>query len=154
MCSHYASLGMFQRHEAGLVVAGSYIKSRRHSAVRANSGRGIMAKRAAVIFAFVVLVAASCGVIPGTSSGPKIGVVTDIGQLEDKSFNEYSWKGAQDGAKAIGAPAPQVIVTKDTADYAANIQQFIDQKNDLIATIGVLIATDTLNKTQTHPTIK
>ena len=113
-----------------------------------------MAKRAAVIFAFVVLVAASCGVIPGTSSGPKIGVVTDIGQLEDKSFNEYSWKGAQDGAKAIGAPAPQVIVTKDTADYAANIQQFIDQKYDLIVTIGFLIGTDTLKKAQANPTIQ
>src|SRR5262245_54091471 len=34
----------------------------------------------------------------------KIGVVTDIGTLNDKNFNEYSFKGAQDGAKAIGAP--------------------------------------------------
>src|SRR5437870_12026056 len=128
-------------------------QTRRHSACR-GKWRGMMAKRAAVIFAFVVLVAASCGVIPGTSSGAKIGVVTDIGQLEDKSFNEYSWLGAQDGAKAIGAPAPQVIVTKDTADYAANIQQFIDKKYDVIVTIGFLIGTDTLKKAQANPNIQ
>ena len=113
-----------------------------------------MAKRMAVLFAFAALVAMSCGVVPGTGGGgPKIGVVTDIGQLEDKSFNEYSWKGAQDGAKAVGG-TPQVIVTKDTADYAANIQNFIDQKYDVIVTVGFLIGSDTLKKAQANPNIQ
>src|SRR3954447_9302735 len=40
----------------------------------------------------------------------KIGVVTDIGTLNDKNFNEYSYKGAQQGAMAIGAAAPTSIV--------------------------------------------
>src|SRR5437667_98548 len=40
----------------------------------------------------------------------KIGVVTDIGTLNDKNFNEYSFKGAQDGATAIKAAAPQSVV--------------------------------------------
>jgi Cu+-exporting ATPase len=31
----------------------------------------------------------------------KIGVVTDIGTLDDKGYNEFSFKGAQDGATAI-----------------------------------------------------
>ena len=43
----------------------------------------------------------------------KIGVVTDIGTLNDKGYNEYSFKGAVDGAQAIGSPAPQSIVPKD-----------------------------------------
>ena len=43
----------------------------------------------------------------------KIGVVTDIGTLNDKNFNEYSFKGAQDGATAIKAAAPQSVVRKD-----------------------------------------
>ena len=75
----------------------------------------------------------------------KIGVVTDIGQLEDKSFNEYTWKGVQDGAKAIGAPEPKVIVTKDTADYQQNIDTFVQQDFNVIVTIGFLIGTDTRN---------
>ena len=94
-------------------------------------------KRLLAILVATGLVAAACGVIPGTGSGLKIGMVTDIGQLEDKSFNEFSWKGVQEGAKAVGGAA-QVIVTKDIADYKQNIQQFVDQKYDVIVTVGFL----------------
>src|SRR3981081_4398119 len=86
-------------------------------------------KRLIAICAAVGLVVMACGVIPGTGSGLKIGIVTDIGQLEDKSFNEFSWKGVQDGASAIGAPKPQAIVTKDIADYKQNIQTLGAQNN-------------------------
>src|SRR6266852_3103359 len=110
-------------------------------------------KRLLAICAAVGLVFAACGVIPGTGSGLKIGLVTDIGQLEDKSFNEFSWKGVQDGAKAVGGTA-QAIVTKDIADYKQNIQQFVDQKYDVIVTVGFLIGTDTLAAAKANPTIQ
>jgi basic membrane protein A len=90
------------------------------------------------------LVVAGCGAGGlGGGSGLKIGMVTDIGQLEDKSFNEFSWKGVQDGASAVGGTAKN-IVTKDIADYKQNIQSFVDQKYDVIVTVGFLIGTDTL----------
>jgi basic membrane protein A len=110
-------------------------------------------KRLLAILAAVGLVATACGVIPGTGSGLKIGMVTDIGQLEDKSFNEFSWKGVQDGAKAVGGTA-QVIVTKTEADYKQNIQQFLDQKYDVIVTVGFLIGSDTLKAAQSNPTVQ
>ncbi len=105
----------------------------------------------------LTIVLAACGGTSGgtpAASGPKIGVVTDIGQLEDKSFNEYSWKGVQDGAAAIGAPTPKVIVTKDIADYKANIQQFVDQKFDVIVTIGFLIGSETGKAAKANPNIQ
>ena len=111
-------------------------------------------KRVLAIYVAVALVFAACGVIPGTGSSLKIGMVTDIGQLEDKSFNEFSWKGVQDGASAIGAPKPVAIVTKDIADYKQNIQQLVDQKYDIIVTVGFLIGTDTLAAAQKNPTIQ
>src|SRR5438093_5291604 len=110
-------------------------------------------KRLLAICAAVGLVAAACGVIPGTGSGLKIGMVTDIGQLEDKSFNEFSWKGVQEGAKAVGGTA-QAIVTKDIADYKQNIQSFVDQKYDVIVTVGFLIGTDTLAAAKANPSIQ
>ncbi len=104
---------------------------------------------------------ASASSEPSTGAGPsidastlKIGVMTDIGQLEDKSFNEYSWLGVQDGASSIGAPEPQVIVTADTADYAANLQQFVDQGYNLIVTIGFLAGTDTRTAALQNPEIQ
>ena len=90
----------------------------------------------------------------GVTSALKVGVVTDIGQLEDKSFNEYSCRGVLDGTRAIGAPDPKVIVTKDVADYKQNIQQFVDQKFDIIVTIGFLIGTETLAAAQKNPSVQ
>jgi basic membrane protein A len=104
------------------------------------------------------IVMSACGgsSVAGTPSpsGPKIGVVTDIGQLEDKSFNEFSWKGVQDGAAAIGAPTPKVIVTKDVADYKQNIQTLVDGKFDVILTIGFLIGSETLKAAKANPSIQ
>ena len=100
-----------------------------------------------------VVLTTSCGALGIGGSALKVGMVTDIGQLEDKSFNEFSWKGVQDGAKAIGG-TPQVIVTKDIADYKQNIQTFVDQKYDIIVTVGFLIGSETLKAAKANPTIQ
>ncbi|MBM4434188.1 MAG: BMP family ABC transporter substrate-binding protein [Chloroflexi bacterium] len=112
-------------------------------------------KRLIAFLALGSILVTACGGagLPGLGGGPKIGMVTDIGQLEDKSFNEYSWKGVQDGAKAVGGEA-KVIVTKDTADYKQNIQQLIDAKYEVIVTVGFLIGTDTLAKAKANPNIQ
>ncbi|MHB8960230.1 MAG: BMP family ABC transporter substrate-binding protein [Candidatus Limnocylindrales bacterium] len=83
----------------------------------------------------------------------KIGVVTDIGTLNDKGYNEYTFKGAEDGATAIGAAAPQSIVPKDASEYAADIKQFIDQKYDIIVTVGFNLTNDTVAAAKANPSI-
>ena len=47
-----------------------------------------------------------------------------------------------------------VIVTQSIADYAANIQTFIDNDFDVIVTVGFLIGTDTAKAAKAHPDIK
>jgi basic membrane protein A len=84
----------------------------------------------------------------------KIGVVTDIGTLNDKGYNEYTFKGAEDGAKAIGSAEPQSIVPKDASEYAADIQQFVDQKYDIIVTVGFNLTTDTVTAAKANPSIR
>lgn len=88
----------------------------------------------------------------GTSDA-LIGVVTDVGTLDDKNFNEYSWLGAQQGATAIGAPTPEAIVTTSSADYEANIQTFVDQNYDVIVTVGFAIGAATLAAATENPDI-
>lgn len=110
-------------------------------------------KRLLTLAISAMVIVSACGTFGIGGPGLKIGMVTDIGQLEDKSFNEFSWKGVQDGAKAVGGTA-QVIVTKDIADYKQNIQQFVDQKYDVIVTVGFLIGTDTLAMAQKYPDIQ
>ncbi len=52
------------------------------------------------------------GAEPG-SSDLQIGLVTDVGTLDDRNFNQYSWEGALRGAAIIGAPEPQSIITTE-----------------------------------------
>jgi basic membrane protein A len=83
----------------------------------------------------------------------KVGVVTDVGQLEDKSFNQASWEGAEAGAAAMGGTA-DVIVTQNISDYKQNIQTFVDQDFDVIVTVGFLIGTDTAIAAMENPDVK
>lgn len=110
-------------------------------------------------YAFGALLASSLLVILAAcqgsgSSGLKIGLVTDVGTLDDHNFNQYSWEGAKDGASAIGAPEPKSIVTTQSADYAKNIQSFVDQKFDIIVTVGFALGNDTAKAAKANPTIK
>ena len=65
-----------------------------------------------------------------------IGVVTDIGTLDDKNYNEYTDKGVLAAAAAIGAPVPPAVVPKDASQYATLIQAYVDQKFNMIVTVG------------------
>jgi basic membrane protein A len=82
----------------------------------------------------------------------KVGVVTDVGQLEDKSFNQSSNEGAKAAADAIGG-THDVIVTQNISDYGANIQTFIDKDFDVIVTVGFLIGTDTAKAAKANPDV-
>jgi basic membrane protein A len=88
----------------------------------------------------------------GGAAPLKIGVVTDVGQLEDRSFNQFSNQGAIDAATELGG-THDVIVTKEIADYANNIQTFVDQDYDVIVTIGFLIGSDTLAAATANPDV-
>lgn len=88
------------------------------------------------------------------SSDLKIGLVTDVGTLDDKNFNQYSWEGAQDGATKIGAPAPKSAVSQVSADIAKNIQAFVDEQYDIIVTVGFAAGADTIKAAKANPTIK
>ena len=57
----------------------------------------------------------------------KVGLVTDVGKVDDKSFNQSAWEGVQQAAKDLGVEA-KYIETTDPKDYAKNIAQFADEK--------------------------
>jgi len=82
----------------------------------------------------------------------KIGVVTDVGQLEDKSFNQASYEGAKAAAESVGGTF-DVIVTQNISDYKQNIQTFVDQGFDVIVTVGFLIGTDTTIAAKENPNV-
>jgi basic membrane protein A len=82
-----------------------------------------------------------------------IGVVTDVGSLDDRNFNQYSWEGALHGAATIGAAEPTAVVTQDDSEYAANIQSQVDAGSDIIVTVGFAIGAATLEAATENPEI-
>ncbi len=76
--------------------------------------------------------------------------VTDTGGVDDKSFNQSGWEGAQQGAAAVGWEAKYLESNSDS-DYATNINEFVSQKCDLIVTVGFLLGDATLAAAKANP---
>ncbi len=84
-------------------------------------------------------------------SNLKIGLVTDVGQINDKSFNQSSWQGVL-AAGECGAEI-DYIETQDAADYAKNIAEFAENDYEIIVTVGYALGTATLEAAATYPEI-
>lgn len=75
--------------------------------------------------------------IDGT--GFKIGMVTDVGGVNDGSFNQSAWEGLQRAGEAFGCEV-KYIESKGDADYVPNIESFLDEDYDLIVCVGYMMA--------------
>lgn len=82
-----------------------------------------------------------------------IGLVTDVGRIDDKSFNQSAWEGAQQAAEALGAAQVNYVETTNATDYAANIALFADQGYDIIVTVGFAMGEATAEAAGTYPDI-
>src|SRR5690606_24800738 len=56
----------------------------------------------------------------------RVGLVTDVGRVNDRSFNQSAWEGVQNYAEAAGLSEDdfRYVETQAATDYADNIQQF------------------------------
>jgi len=81
-----------------------------------------------------------------------VGLVTDVGEVDDKSFNQSSWEGVQLAEKEYGAIV-NYIETTDAKDYMANIALFADDNYDVIVTVGFALSEATLEAAEIYPDI-
>lgn len=84
----------------------------------------------------------------------KVGMVTDVGGVNDQSFNQSSWEGLTALAASNDKITVKYLESKTDADYAANIQTFIDEEYDLIICVGFMLADATMNAAQANPNQK
>jgi basic membrane protein A and related proteins len=69
----------------------------------------------------------------------KAGVVTDIGGLNDRSFNFLANKGLEDAEGDLGVEG-RVLISKSNGDYVPNLSTLAQQQYDVTVGVGFLMA--------------
>src|SRR5262245_57106969 len=122
--------------------------------------RGMKIVAALGASALLTMAAAACGEAPSTSpsaSAPAAGtfstcMVTDIGGIDDRSFNASSWQGLKNAKAASTKLAePKNVSSKAEADYVPNLTQFVQQNCNFILAVGGLMGNATSQVAKANP---
>ncbi len=84
------------------------------------------------------------------ASNIKIGMVTDIGGVNDGSFNQSSWEGLQRAQSELGVSV-DYLQSKADSDYIPNIETFVDEDYDLIICVGYQLADALRTEAEANP---
>ena len=79
-------------------------------------------------------------------------LVTDLGRVNDGTFNQAAHEGAQLSADEYDMEY-KFIETQAETDYEANIQTCVDEGFEVIITVGFLIADATWQAAEAHPDV-
>jgi basic membrane protein A and related proteins len=116
----------------------------------------------------LALAAAGCGGDDGGEATPteeattaeepagadfRVGLVTDIGGLNDRGFNELANEALEQGATELGVQT-RALESKSDADYIPNLSQLADEGYDLIVSNGFLMGESTEKAAAEYPDSK
>ena len=82
-----------------------------------------------------------------------VGLVTDVGRIDDKSFNQSAWEGIQQAKKDGTTTWIEYIETTDARDYGMNIAIFGDARYDVVVTVGLALTDATIAAAIKYPNI-
>lgn len=78
-------------------------------------------------------------------------MITDEGGVDDKSFNETSWKGLQQAEESGAITDAKVVESNSSSDFEPNISSMVSQDCGLIVTVGFLLADATKAAAEDNP---
>jgi basic membrane protein A len=90
---------------------------------------------------------------PRSARQLKVGLVTGVGKIDDKSFNQSAWEGVQRAQRELGASV-KFIETIDPRDSATNIDQLVQDTCDVVVTVGFAIGQATQEAASRYRTVK
>jgi basic membrane protein A and related proteins len=82
----------------------------------------------------------------------KVGMVTDIGGLDDRSFNQSAYEGLKRAESELGAEI-RAITSKSNADYVPNLSTLARQQYDLVIAVGFLMGEATEKVANSFPNV-
>ena len=84
--------------------------------------------------------------------GFKVSLVTDIGKIDDGTFNQYAYEGLTAAADCFGFET-SYIETASEADYEKNINTSLEGDPDVLITSGFLITDETKAAAEANPDV-
>lgn len=110
----------------------------------------MISKRLVIALVLILsLILAACG----SEQPEKVCAVLDIGGENDRSFNEFTLKGARDAAEELGYEFAYIVSEAET-DYEKNIDNFVAEGCGMILTVGFLMGDSTANAARANPDVK
>jgi basic membrane protein A and related proteins len=89
---------------------------------------------------------------PGEVTIERVCLVTDIGRVNDGTFNQFAYEGMVAATEEFDLQS-DFIETQSEADYDTNIGTCVQEQYDIIVTVGFLIADATLEAAEANPDI-
>ena len=65
----------------------------------------------------------------------RIGLVTDVGRVDDGTFNQYAYEGLMRAAEELGLEV-EVVETASSDEYDANLQKILERDCPIVVTVG------------------
>jgi basic membrane protein A len=115
------------------------------------------------------MLAAQCAPAPATEAPPpaateapateapapaaekfQVGLVTDVGKVNDGTFNQYAYEGMLQAAEEFGLDNA-FIETQQPTDYEKNVVQFVDEGYNMIVTVGFMMGETTQKVAEANP---
>ena len=84
--------------------------------------------------------------------GFRVNLVTDIGRIDDGTFNQFAYEGMTAAEECFGFET-SFIETVSEADYSTNISTSLSENPNVLITNGFLLATDTLAAAEANPDV-
>ncbi len=83
----------------------------------------------------------------------KVGLVTDVGQLNDRGFNQLAYEGVQQAERELGVEI-RVLESASDADYVPNMSALADEGFDLVIGVGFAQGEAVATVAQEYPDTK
>jgi basic membrane lipoprotein Med (substrate-binding protein (PBP1-ABC) superfamily) len=83
----------------------------------------------------------------------QVGLVTDVGKVDDRTFNEFAYTGMMRAVKDFGLKSA-FIETQQPTDYEKNIEQLATTGAEMIITVGFMLGDATRKMAQKYPQVR
>jgi len=114
---------------------------------------GIVALAAVVLAAVASLAASGSSDAASAQTKPKVGLVSDVGRFNDRSFNQSALEGLKRAQKQLGVTG-RPVESRQTSDYVPNLASLARQGYDVTISVGFLLADSTNTVAKRFPKSK